>query len=314
MWAHRVEDECKVHFAEYQAQAVKTRQVAAEQVPDPVIPLLGLAGEAGELLSEYKKLLRDGQAHSLAKERIAEELGDLLWYLADAADVFELDLETIAEGNLEKCRDRWADESHPLAGNFDAAYPEHERFPRRFSVRLENVVEERRTKLRMWSQGVRLGDDLTDNSYEDDGYRFHDVFHLACAAVLGWSPVLRALMKRKRKSCPEVDDVEDGGRAVAIEEGISALVFSYAENHAHLEGVKSLDYNLLRTIRGMTCDLEVAACTSRDWERAILACYQVWRELAAKGGGWVVLDLDARTLQLECPADSRPPAVESTQG
>ena len=45
----------------------------------------------------------------------------------------------------------------------------------------------------MWTDSQRLGNDLMDNAYEDDGYRFHDVFHLACAAVLGWSPVLRAL-------------------------------------------------------------------------------------------------------------------------
>ena len=54
----------KMHLAEYQAEAIKTRQAAAAAVPDPVIPLLGLAGEAGELLSEYKKWLRDGDAHS----------------------------------------------------------------------------------------------------------------------------------------------------------------------------------------------------------------------------------------------------------
>jgi len=50
----------------------------------PVRPaLLGLAGEAGTLLSEYKKHLRDGDAHQLHKERVAEELGDLLWYLVE---------------------------------------------------------------------------------------------------------------------------------------------------------------------------------------------------------------------------------------
>jgi hypothetical protein len=155
--------------------------------------------------------------------------------------VFELDLETIARANLAKCRQRWGEESHPLTGNFDADYPEQERFPRRFTLKLETIAENGRTKLRMWAAGQRLGDDLTDNAYEEDGYRFHDVFHLACAAVLGWSPVLRALMRRKRRSREEVNLVEDGGRAGAIEEGISALVFSYAQNHLLLSGVERLD-------------------------------------------------------------------------
>jgi len=50
----------------------------------------GLAGEAGQVLSEYKKYLRDGDSHILFKERFAEELGDLLWYLANTATKFDL--------------------------------------------------------------------------------------------------------------------------------------------------------------------------------------------------------------------------------
>ncbi|MFI0349933.1 hypothetical protein [Actinomadura sp. 9N407] len=61
--------------------------------------------------------------------------------------------------------------------------------------------------------------------------RMHDVFHLSYAAVLGWSPVMRSLMRRKRKSDPAIDEAEDGGRAIAIEEGISTMVFSYASRH-----------------------------------------------------------------------------------
>ena len=63
-----------------------------------------------------------------------------------------------------------------------------------------------------------LGDDLTDNSYREDGYRFHDVMHLANVACLHWSPVLHALMKRKRKSNRRTDEVEDGARAMIFEE------------------------------------------------------------------------------------------------
>ena len=46
--------------------------------------------------------------------------------------------------------------------------------------------------------GINIGDRLTDNKLEKDDYRFHDVFQLANAAILGWSPVLRALLRVKR--------------------------------------------------------------------------------------------------------------------
>src|SRR5436309_6986119 len=76
--------------------------------------------------------------------------------------------------------------------------------------------------------GVELGSRLTDNKIGEDDYRFHDVFHLAYAALLGWSPCLRALLKAKRKSIPEVDESQDGARAILIEEGVSTLIFHHA--------------------------------------------------------------------------------------
>ena len=48
---------------------------------------------AGELVSEYKKFLRDGDAHTLFKDRFAEELGDVLWYLANLATKLGLRLD-----------------------------------------------------------------------------------------------------------------------------------------------------------------------------------------------------------------------------
>jgi len=82
------------------------------------------------------------------------------------------------------------------------------------------------------------------------------------AAVLGWSPITRALLRRKRKSRPLLDEVEDGGRAAVIEEGVAALAFDYARRHHMLEGVSMLDFQLLRTIKDMTSHLEVSQCTT----------------------------------------------------
>jgi hypothetical protein len=146
--------------------------------------------------------------------------------------------------------------------------------------------------------GHPVGDPLTDAAHVEDGYRFHDVFHLAYLAVLGWSPVMRALMRRKRKSNPMTDEAEDGGRAIVAEEGIALMVFGYAAAHNYLDGVTKLDQQLTDVIRTMTAGLEVSVVRSADWERAIFTGFDAWRQLTATGGGTVELDADARTLRV----------------
>jgi NTP pyrophosphatase (non-canonical NTP hydrolase) len=285
----------------YQAQALQTDQVPGvaddEFATAVIVPMLGLAGETGQLLSEYKKHLRDGDAHRLFKDRVGEELGDLLWYVANVASKFGLDLDDIAQRNLTKVHARWSSQS-ATAPDFDSALPEGERLPRQMAVRLvEEPGSADRPKVRMTIGGEGIGSLLGDNAYDPDGYRFHDVFHLAYAAVLGWSPNLRAFLKRKRKSRPLLDDVEDGGRARIIEEGVSALVFDYARVHSFLEGISEIDYRLLRTIRSMTSHLEVGNATAADWERAILEGFSVWRAVLANGGGEILVDLDTRQIR-----------------
>lgn len=287
-------------FNVYQAQALQTDQMTAVD-PDAfanaiVVPMLGLAGETGQLLSEYKKHLRDGEAHRLFKDRVSEELGDLLWYISNVASKFGLDLDDVAARNLAKVRARWAAPS-AIAPALDAGLPEGERLPRRMIVKLvEDPGSGDRPKVRMTINGEPIGSELGDNAYDPDGYRFHDVFHLAYAAMLGWSPNLRAFLKRKRKSRPLLDEVEDGGRARVIEEGVSALVFDYARVHSFLEGISEVDYGLLRTIQSMTSHLEVGQATAADWERAILDGFAVWRAVLANRGGEIMVDLDARQI------------------
>jgi hypothetical protein len=114
---------------------------------------------------------------------------------------------------------------------------------------------------------------------------------------------MRALMRCKRKSDPVTDEAEDGGRAVAVEEGISALVFAYASSHNYLEGINRVDHQLLDTIHLLVSGLEVSVLRAADWERAILIGFKVWRALNASGGGMVQLDADGRKLQV-IPAQS----------
>jgi NTP pyrophosphatase (non-canonical NTP hydrolase) len=289
-------------FSAYQEAASRTDRNPSADGKGLMIPLLGLAGEAGELLSEYKKFLRDGDAHTLFKDRFAEEMGDILWYLANLATKLGLRLDQVAQQNLTKCQDRWgnrdvaAGEAPPA---LDAAYPEAERLPRQITVDITTLHVDGKPRVRVFVNGEQIGDDLTDNSYDADGYRYHDVFHLAFAGVLGWSPITRAILKRQRRSNPDVDEVEDGGRAKVIEEGISALVFRYAKDHNWLEGTQGVSCELLRTIKSMTAHLEVSRRSSGDWEQAIIKGFEVWRQIKKRGGGALLVDLNQRTLTIK---------------
>src|SRR5437588_3858010 len=117
----------------YQSAASETDCLPAGGGGDLMVPLLGLAGEVGELQSEYKKALRDGDAPELFRDRFAEELGDGMWYVANLATKLGFDLNRIAELNLAKGRDRWGWRCG-LTGPrqaLDEGYPEAERLPRR---------------------------------------------------------------------------------------------------------------------------------------------------------------------------------------
>ncbi len=73
-----------------------------------VYPTLGLAGEAGEVAEKVKKLIRD-DAGVLSDERrtaLAGELGDVLWYVAQVATEAGLDLDDVAQANLDKLASR----------------------------------------------------------------------------------------------------------------------------------------------------------------------------------------------------------------
>ena len=288
---------------EYQLEAQKTDQVPGTRKDDGragiMVPLLGLAGEAGTLLTEYKKWLREGESYQIFKDRVSEELGDILWYVSNIASKEGLDLESIAKHNLKKAKSRWLPANGADQGRlrlFDETFPAGEQLPRTFRIEFNEESCKGGVKVILRQDGKPFGNELTDNAYESDGYRYHDVFHLAHAAVLGWSPVMRKLMGRKRKSNEDVDRVEDGGRAIAIEEGIAALVFDYAHDHAYLKGVNHIDYGILRTIKHLTRHLEVAECSEHQWQDAILQGFSVWRQLHDLRKGVVVGDMASRTI------------------
>ena len=287
-----------MEFNEYQVKAQATDRVPQRGGDGLIVPLLGIVGEAASLQTEYKKWLRDGSGHMFFRDHIREELGDILWYVANLATKLDIGLDEIAVTNLEKTRGRWLAAERGGSWYLDDGFPELERLPRKFVATVRENLEDPSRKAVLTIDGKAVGDPLDDNSYEDDGYKFHDVFHLAHMTLLGWSPVMRKLMGRKRKSDADVDNVEDGGRAIVMDEGLVAFVFDYARRHNYLEGLRHVDYELLRTIAEMTSRLEVGVRSSGEWERAILQGYEVWRAIRERSGGSIRCDLDRGEFEL----------------
>ena len=67
--------------------------------------VMGLCGESGEAIDIVKKHLHQG--HPLDKEKLAKELGDIAWYLAETAYALDIPLEQILRSNLEKLKNRY---------------------------------------------------------------------------------------------------------------------------------------------------------------------------------------------------------------
>ncbi len=95
-----------MELSEYQSRSRRTAGYPREEWL--AYPALGLAGEAGEVANQAKKVLRDdaGKLTDERREAMSKELGDVLWYVAQLATELELDLDDIAAENLEKLASR----------------------------------------------------------------------------------------------------------------------------------------------------------------------------------------------------------------
>lgn len=178
---------------------------------------------------------------------------------------------------------------------FDSEFPEDERLPRAFKIDFETIEKENKILTKVTFGNQQVGDFIDDNSRESDNYRFHDVFHYTFAAVLGWSPCSRAMMKRKRKSNLDIDQFEDGARATITEEAISLLVFNYAKKRSLLTSDNNIESYILDFIKDFTSPFEVSVRTKEDWEEAIILGYTLFRNLVKNGGGSIHFDMNRRT-------------------
>ena len=90
---------------EYQKLAMTTLNPELSKKDVLINGVMGLCGESGEAIDIVKKHLHQG--HELDKEKLAKELGDIAWYLAETAWALDIPLEDILQGNIDKLRRRF---------------------------------------------------------------------------------------------------------------------------------------------------------------------------------------------------------------
>jgi hypothetical protein len=264
--------------------------------------LFGLVEKVGLIAHSVKCRMRDKGSYSKESFRADVEtaVGESLWYLSAVCTHFHLDLEQIAIANLQKNRERWGthrDEQGALFhGRNRGLFRTGEYFPESVLVRFTSIEGPNQHSwmnvTAVTVDGEEFGDRVDDNSRYEDGYRYHDILHFAFAAYLDWSPVVRKLLRNKRKSDPLVDKFDDGARARDTEEAVSNLIHHNARVNNYYAAAKHLDTKLLTGIQLQVMDLEVRDRTPAEWEAAILAAYAAFRELRDLNGGTVQVFFD----------------------
>lgn len=116
-----------MNFNEYQQQALRTCPNIGSLNDNINHMMLGLITETGEIADLHKKFFAYGKTFELNK--MALELGDLMWYIACLAKYYNLDLNNVAEANINKLKLRFPDAfKADLASNKNAEEEEEQLF------------------------------------------------------------------------------------------------------------------------------------------------------------------------------------------
>lgn len=94
-----------MNINEYQALAMTTLNPELSKKDILINSVMGLCGESGEAIDIVKKWLAQG--HELDKDHLMKELGDIAWYLAEAATALDLSLDDVFQANIDKLKKRY---------------------------------------------------------------------------------------------------------------------------------------------------------------------------------------------------------------
>jgi hypothetical protein len=285
-------------LAQLQNNASKTWAVSpgASKAPPTMVQLylaLCLSDTAGRIALYSRKRIREGKTFDGYNESVAKSIGDCLWFLSELATALGKDLDTIASDMLRRAELRWPPASPETTAfikktisAFERGFPPEQRLPNELKVEFLQTKERRAgySCVSVSVNGRQIGDTIDDNILREDSYRFHDALHLAFMVYLGWSPVMRSLLKRKRKSNRQVDRTQDGARAADTEEVVVRRTFIEAEKNGFYAGATIVDTSLLEEIQLMVRGLEVDSLPAIAWQEAILNGYKIHLQLRQNGG------------------------------
>ena len=96
-----------MNINEYQELAMTTLNPELNKKDVLINSVMGLCGESGEAIDIVQKWLAHG--HELDREHLIKELGDVAWYLAEAATALDVQLEEVLQANIDKLKKRYPD-------------------------------------------------------------------------------------------------------------------------------------------------------------------------------------------------------------
>lgn len=290
----------------YQTTAFVTRRTDGNELRNVCAAVLQQL--AAQLSRDFLPNVEMALNHEVRPKDPVDALGEIIWHLSSLASLYELKLSDIIDLTQQKAKFRNPKNvPGPRHDNGKAG----ERFPDQFEVHFVDKGDDR-SEMYWVSNGAivkKLGATLTDNDHEGDGYRFHDVIHVAFAVHLGWSPNLRAFMGLKRRSRSKIDEVEDGGRAKILEETIILQIHLRAEAYdqylreAGSEPAGSpyrypdaMGFEFLRSLHDLCIGHEVHLNPKQDWEDAIRDGYDFYYILREANGGAIAVDMKSQTM------------------
>jgi NTP pyrophosphatase (non-canonical NTP hydrolase) len=289
-----------VDFDQYQQTALLGACANGQQLLRVSVALLWQL--AGELLrTNYLVDASVGFSKKAVDRPINVVLGEVCWHLSALATLHQLSMNSVVAQNIEKVNFR---------RNRDRATPWHdlerdplEQLPRKFEVVFISLGPRRS---RMYLNNRPLGNDLVDNNpFADDGYRFHDAFHLANIAHLGWSPIFRKFMGRVRRRTDE-DKYEDSARAAIVEEVVIDAIHSEGRRLSDecagtgprrmFPDRRVITLKFLKYVREFVAKLEVGRNQYWEWQDAIVDGAEIYLLLRLEQQGTVTVDMERRTV------------------
>lgn len=297
-------------FDEYEEKAKETDQFADDPKRSIEVALRNISQESISLQQLSKDIHKAEGNEFLVSElekQFKTKAGDVLWYLTNLCRHSGVSLRDVAASNVDSINSQYGKKKKVDEVEYKAGSCHIEQLPEELEVAFIPKAGKMIIAVKLANgEALQLGDRINDNSHEPDFYRFHDVFHLSYVAFLGWSPVIRALLKRKRKNNPLVDEIEDGARAANLEEALTAFIFEQAKRNNYFADYTKVDFEILQTIDRLVGGLEVSQCDYQSWEKAILEGYKVFNELREHKKGVVSVNSKTHSLKYISVADSEP--------